>query len=109
MAMFTTYIAWTLIANHGFSYWPAFFTTIVIAFVLGAATERVIIRPFESKPPLTVVIATIALFVIFNGLAGVDLVAGAQDVPRPVRPGPFTIGGVTTRPPGRGRGRRRRS
>ena len=24
MAMFTTYIAWTLIENHGWSYWPAF-------------------------------------------------------------------------------------
>src|SRR3954449_4475530 len=68
MATFTTYIAWTLIANHGFSFWPAFFTTIVIAFFLGAATERVIIRPFENKSPLTVILATIALFFIFNGL-----------------------------------------
>ena len=33
MAMFTTYIAWTLIANHGWSYWPAFVATLVFAFV----------------------------------------------------------------------------
>jgi branched-chain amino acid transport system permease protein len=69
MAMFTTYIAWSLIENHGFSFWAAFFTTIVIAFFLGAATERVIIRPFENKSPLTLILATIALFFIFNGLA----------------------------------------
>jgi branched-chain amino acid transport system permease protein len=68
MATFTTYIAWTLTANHGWSFWPAFFATIVIAFVLGAATERVIIRPFERGDPLTLILVTIALFVIFNGL-----------------------------------------
>src|SRR3954454_14240969 len=68
MATFTTYIAWTLTANHGWSFWPAFFATIAIAFVLGAATERVIIRPFEGGDPLTLILVTIALFVIFNGL-----------------------------------------
>ena len=35
MAMFTTYIAWTLTANHGWSYWPAFAATLVLAFLLG--------------------------------------------------------------------------
>ena len=28
MAMFTTYICWSLITHHGFSYWPAFFATL---------------------------------------------------------------------------------
>ena len=28
MAMFTTFIAWSLITNHGFSFWPAFFVTL---------------------------------------------------------------------------------
>ena len=36
MAMFTTYIAWTLIENHGWSYWPAFVVTLAFAFALGA-------------------------------------------------------------------------
>ena len=95
MAMFTTYIAWTLIANHGFSFWPAFFTTIVIAFVLGAATERVIIRPFENKSPLTVILATIALFVIFNGLAQWIWSPELKVFLGPFSPQPFKIGSVT--------------
>ena len=69
MGMFTTYIAWTLITNHGFSYWPAFFTTLAIAFVGGVGLHRVVIRPLERAPQLTVVMATIALLVILNGLA----------------------------------------
>ncbi len=69
MAMFTTYIAWSLITNHGFSYWPAFFLTLLIAFVGGIGIQRVVIRPIEGANPLTIVMATIALLVILNGLA----------------------------------------
>jgi branched-chain amino acid transport system permease protein len=69
LAMFTTYIAWSLI-NAGMPYWAAFFLTVVIAFVLGVVIERVIIRPVENAPILAVVIVFIALLVIFNSLAG---------------------------------------
>ncbi len=69
MGMFTTYIAWSLVTHHGFSYWPAFVLTLAIAFVGGAATQQVVIRPLQRAPELTVVMATIALLVILNGLA----------------------------------------
>jgi branched-chain amino acid transport system permease protein len=69
MGMFSTYIAWALIAHHGFSYWPAFFTTLALAFVGGIGIHRLVIRPLERAPELTVVMATIALLVILNGLA----------------------------------------
>ena len=84
MAMFTTYIAWSLITHHGFSFWPAFFITLVIAFVGGVALQRVVIRPLERASVLTVVMVTIALLVILNGLAALDLVAGDQVLPEPV-------------------------
>ena len=67
MAMFTTFIAWSLM-NH-MSYWPAFALTIVIAFVFGAAVERVIIRPVEHRPEIVIVIVTIGLLIALNGLA----------------------------------------
>jgi branched-chain amino acid transport system permease protein len=95
MATFTTYIAWTLTANHGWSFWPAFFATIAIAFVLGAATERVIIRPFERGSPLTLILVTIALFVIFNGLVQWIWGADSKFFKGAFSPQPFTIGGVS--------------
>ena len=58
MAMFSTFIAWSLV-NHGLSYWAAFFLTVAISFVAGVAIERVVIRPVESAPVLTVVIVTL--------------------------------------------------
>ena len=69
MGMFTTYIAWALVNHHGFSFWPAFLVTIGIAFAGGAAVQQVVIRPLQRAPELTVVMATIALLVVFNGLA----------------------------------------
>lgn len=69
IAMFSTYIAWTLI-EAGMPYWAAFFLTVAIAFVLGVLIERVIVRPVEQAPVLSVVVVFIGLLVIFNSLAG---------------------------------------
>ena len=69
MAMFATYIAWSLL-QHGMPYWGAFALTVVIAFVGGVLIERIIVRPVERAPILSVVIVFIALLVIFNSLAG---------------------------------------
>jgi branched-chain amino acid transport system permease protein len=69
MAMFATYIAWTLI-TAGLGYWPAFLLTVVISFVLGVVIERVVIRPVENAPVLAVVVVFIALLVILNSVTG---------------------------------------
>jgi branched-chain amino acid transport system permease protein len=69
LAMFTTYIAWSLI-NAGMPYWAAFFLTVLFAFVLGVVIERVVIRPVEQAPVLAVVVVFIALLVILNSIAG---------------------------------------
>ena len=70
MGMFCTFIAWSLINHHGLPYWVAFFLTLLIAFLGGGAVHEVVIRPLSRGSELTVVMATIALLVILNGLAG---------------------------------------
>jgi len=94
MAMFTTFICWSLIENHGFSFWPAFFTTIGIAFALGFALERVVIRPFEHASHLTMILVTIALFVMFNGLASWIWSPELRAFLGPFSARPFDVGGV---------------
>ena len=69
MAMFTTYIAWSLL-NAGMPYWPAFFLTVLFAFAFGVLVERVVIRPVERAPVLAVVVVFIALLVILNSVTG---------------------------------------
>jgi branched-chain amino acid transport system permease protein len=69
MAMFSTYLAWTMI-NTGMAYWWAFLLTVAISFVVGVVIERVIIRPVENAPVLSVITVFVALLVIFNSVAG---------------------------------------
>ncbi len=69
MAMFTTFIAFTLI-DRGLSYWLAFPVTLAIAFAGGVVIQRVLIRPVERAPLLTLVIVTLGLATLVNGAAG---------------------------------------
>lgn len=69
IAMFATYLAWSLM-QAGLPYWVAFFLTVAIAFVAGVVIERVIIQPVENAPVLSVVIVFIGLLVILNSVAG---------------------------------------
>src|SRR5215471_7548978 len=70
MGMFCTFVAWALINHHGIPYWGAFFLTLLIAFLGGMATHRLVIKPLDERGgELAVVMATIALLVILNGLA----------------------------------------
>jgi branched-chain amino acid transport system permease protein len=69
MAMFTTFIAFTLI-ERGLSYWIALPATLLIAFAGGVLIQRIVIRPVERAPVLTLVIVTLGLATLINGLAG---------------------------------------
>ncbi len=67
MAMGTTYIAYQL-TLWGLSYWLAFFCSLAIAFVLGALIQVAVIRPVQHKSVIAVVIVTIGLFILIDGL-----------------------------------------
>lgn len=93
MAMFATYVCWTLL-NAGMPYWAAFFATLAIAFAGGIVIERVVIRPVENAPILTIVIVTIGLLVIFNSLAGWIYSYVQKPFPSPFPKEPIRIGGI---------------
>jgi len=82
MAMFSTYIAWAMI-NAGFPYWAAFGLTLVFSFIAGMAIERIILRPVEYGPALTIVIVFIGLLLILNSPAGWIFSYTIKSFPRP--------------------------
>lgn len=69
MAMFSTFIAWQML-DWGLPFWLAFIFCIAISFAGGVAIERLIFGPIRNAPVLSHVIVFIALFSIFNSLAG---------------------------------------
>ena len=96
MAMFSTYIAWSLV-NDGLPFWAAFVITLVVSFLGGMAIERVIIRPVENAPVLAAVVVTIGLALIFNSLAGWIYSYTVQDFQSPFPDRPILGALITTR------------
>ncbi len=69
MAMFSTFIAWQMLL-WGFPFWLAFVVCIMVSFAGGLAIERIVFGPIRDAPVLSHIIVFIALFLIFNSLAG---------------------------------------
>jgi len=96
MAMFSTYIAWTLV-NAGLPFWAAFVITLIVSFAGGMVIERLLIRPVENAPVLAAVIVTIGLLLIFNSVAGWIYSYTVQDFPSPFPDRPVFGALMTTR------------
>ena len=76
MAMFSTFIGWSMIVYFSawslpldLNYWLPFLLAVVAAALLGAGVERVVLRPVEEAPVLNSVIVTLGLFTLFNAVA----------------------------------------
>src|SRR5713226_3743967 len=93
MAMFSTYLCWSLLQAR-LPYWVAFVATLVISFVGGLLVERIVIRPVENAPVLTIVIVCIGLLVILNSVAGWIYSYIQKPFPSPFPEKPITIGNV---------------
>jgi branched-chain amino acid transport system permease protein len=78
MATFSTFVCWSLM-NHGLSFWAAFPIVLAIAFLGGVAIERTLIRPVENASVLTIVIVTLGLALVLNGL--MSLIWGGANRP----------------------------
>jgi branched-chain amino acid transport system permease protein len=93
MATVSTFVAWSLV-HHGMPFWGAFFLTLALSFVGGVALERVVIRPVENAPVLTVVIVTLGLAILLNGFTSVQWGSEVKKFPSPFPTRPIHVGGV---------------
>ena len=82
MGMFTTYVALFAI-QHGVTYWLAFVIALSAGFVLGAAIERLVVRPVESRPALNVVILTLGLLIFLEAMAPMIFGGQVKSFPAP--------------------------
>jgi len=93
MATFTTFVAWSL-TNHGLSFWAAFPIVLAIAFAGGVTIERVLIRPVENAPVITIVIVTLGLALLLNGLMNLIWGGGNRQFKGPFSTRTIDVGGV---------------
>ena len=95
MAMFSTYIALTLI-DAGVPYWGAFVITVAASMVIGAVIQRVLLAPMAGAPVLASVGVFIGLLLIFNAVAGWLFTYQLKQFPTPFEGQPL-LGGFVTR------------
>jgi branched-chain amino acid transport system permease protein len=93
MAMFATFIAYAIL-GRGVSFWFAFPVTMVLAFAGGLLIQRLVIKPVERAPVLALVIITLGLTTLVNGLAGFIWGYVPRSFPSPFSPQTFTVGGI---------------
>jgi branched-chain amino acid transport system permease protein len=93
MATFTTFIAWSLM-NHGLSFWTAFPIVLALAFTGGFAIERIVIRPVEDAPVVTIVIVTLGLALLLNGLTSLIWGGGNRQFRGPFSTRTIDVAGV---------------
>jgi branched-chain amino acid transport system permease protein len=93
MAMFATYLTWSML-NAGVPYWWAFLATVIVAFVGGILIQRIVVRPVENAPILTIVIVTLGLLVICNSVAGWIWSYVQKPFPSPFPAKPLRLGAI---------------
>lgn len=69
MAVFSTFVAWSLV-QIGVDVRVAIVLTFVLSFFVGMLIERVVIRPIEGGDHLAIVVVTLGLFLMFNQMSG---------------------------------------
>ena len=96
MAMFSTYIALTLI-QLGVPYWGAFLLTLMFSFVMGVVLQRILLEPLANAPVLASVGAFLGLLLIFNNIAGWLFSYTLKPFPSPFGAGDPMLGGMFSR------------
>ncbi|MCC6719157.1 MAG: branched-chain amino acid ABC transporter permease [Acetobacteraceae bacterium] len=96
MAMFSTYIALTLI-QAGVPYWGAFVLTLALSFIAGMVMQRTVLEPLARAPVLASVGAFLGLLLIFNNIAGWLFTYSLQPFPSPFGEGKPILGGMLSR------------
>ncbi|WP_019629739.1 branched-chain amino acid ABC transporter permease [Actinomadura atramentaria] len=94
LAMFSTFIAWSFV-QAGVPFWLALILTLAVSFLGGMAIERIVIRPVEGAPELTLVIVTLGLFILVNAAAGWIWSFLIKDFPSPFPESALHLGGVS--------------
>jgi branched-chain amino acid transport system permease protein len=63
------YLGYTFLVTFGLPIWASLLLAIVVAIILGLLIERLTLRPLVGQPVLAVVMMTIALATVLEGLA----------------------------------------
>jgi len=86
------YICLTVLSQLGMPFWLAFLCTLGFAILLGVVLERIILRPLIGEPIISVVMVTIGLSSILQGLTHLIWSPDYRSFPEIFPPEPLDLG-----------------
>lgn len=94
MATILTFVGYVLLVKFAVPYIIAILIVLVMAFLFGYVINRTLIRSIEKSSVLTIVIATLGLSLILNGITGIVWGFDTKSMPALLSNWSWTIGGV---------------
>jgi branched-chain amino acid transport system permease protein len=98
MAMITTFIGFMLFSKLGFSYITSFGLSLLFAALLGAIVYILFLKPIQSSSPISLIVLTLGLYMVFHGIAGLIWGHTPTTFPKAFEGSPYEIGGVFITP-----------
>ena len=98
LVMFAGYAAAVMLGGRGMPLWLMVLILCVGMVALGFVLERGILRPMVGQPLVSVIMVTIGLSFVLQGLVAIIWGAGTRRLDLPVRLAPYVIGPVFVSP-----------
>ena len=98
LLMFAGYAAAVMTGGHGMPLWAMLLVLCAGMIVLGFILERGILRPMVGQPVVSVIMVTIGLSFVLQGLVTIIWGANTRELALPVRFDPYIVGPVYISP-----------
>jgi branched-chain amino acid transport system permease protein len=92
LVMFAGYIAAVMLGLQGVPIWLMLIVLVLGMVALGFVLERGILRPMVGQPEVSVIMVTIGLSFVLQGLVAILWGSSTKQLPLPVRIEPYIIG-----------------
>ncbi len=95
MMMVGAYIYYELVTSFAMTPLPAFVATLVLAALLGALIERLVLHPLIDEPPFTLVMVTIGLATVLRAATGMIWSHDTHVFPSPIKQSSMHLGNIS--------------
>lgn len=96
--LFGPYICLVLMTSFNVPFYVALLGTLVVSAILGLIVERLVIRPLQHAPAISVIMATLGLASLLAGVVHMIWGHSTKNFPQVFPPTPVKFGGVIVTP-----------
>jgi len=92
MPMIAVYVGMIAFGNY-FGFWICAALAVVVGFIIGAGTERILVRPLYGKPEINPVVVMVGFLTVLEAIAAAIWSTTPRSLPSPFSPIDYRLGG----------------